>query len=357
MVKSRKILFLGETYRADAMTWLQGLKEFGNFEIITFELVYAGAGMKRFFRLAEFVTAVFKVRHLIKLEKPDLIIAERVTSYGFMAALTGFQPYIVAQQGITDIYPPDAVSAPFKVLIQKYTFRKVSLIHAWGQAMTVSMLKHGADKSKILVLPKGIDLNKFNYSAQKKMDKIRAIVTRSLTPDYRHHIILKAFAEIKKAGIPFEVTIVGDGILLNELIALSRSLDLETEVLFTGRIPNYTLSDYLRASNLYISMPATEGMSASLLEAFATGCYPIVSDLPGNRAWIEHNVNGMLVPVDRVDLLTEAISDFWGRKEEALGTTLEMNLKIIQQKADYSKNMKHIADIYHQIISQHQSDP
>ena len=34
----RKILFLGETYRADAITWMNGLKEFGDFEMITWEL-------------------------------------------------------------------------------------------------------------------------------------------------------------------------------------------------------------------------------------------------------------------------------------------------------------------------------
>jgi hypothetical protein len=32
-MKKRKIL--GESYRADALTWTNGLKEFGDFEIIT----------------------------------------------------------------------------------------------------------------------------------------------------------------------------------------------------------------------------------------------------------------------------------------------------------------------------------
>jgi hypothetical protein len=36
-MKKRKILF-SESYRADALTWTNGLKEFGDFEIITWEL-------------------------------------------------------------------------------------------------------------------------------------------------------------------------------------------------------------------------------------------------------------------------------------------------------------------------------
>jgi hypothetical protein len=34
----KKKYFLGESYRADALTWTNGLKEFGDFEIITWEL-------------------------------------------------------------------------------------------------------------------------------------------------------------------------------------------------------------------------------------------------------------------------------------------------------------------------------
>ena len=44
-IKKRSILFLGETYRADAITWMNGLKEFGDFEIITWELKTSNSGI------------------------------------------------------------------------------------------------------------------------------------------------------------------------------------------------------------------------------------------------------------------------------------------------------------------------
>jgi hypothetical protein len=37
-MKKKENTFLGESYRADALTWTNGLKEFGDFEIITWEL-------------------------------------------------------------------------------------------------------------------------------------------------------------------------------------------------------------------------------------------------------------------------------------------------------------------------------
>ena len=35
----------------------------------------------------------------------------------------------------------------------------------------------------------------------------------------------------------------------------------------------------------------------SLLEAMAAGCFPVVSDIAGNREWIEDGVGGLLFPV------------------------------------------------------------
>ena len=105
-MKKRKILFLGESYRADAITWMNGLKEFGDFEIITWELQTSNKGIKnRILRITEFLLAIFKIKEIIKSEKPDMVIAERTTSYGFLAALTGIQPIAIAQQGITDLWP------------------------------------------------------------------------------------------------------------------------------------------------------------------------------------------------------------------------------------------------------------
>ncbi|MDO8316216.1 MAG: glycosyl transferase family 1, partial [Flavobacterium sp.] len=62
-MKKKKILFLGESYRADAITWMNGLKEFGDFEIITWELKTPSDCFKnRILRIFEFELAIFKIR-------------------------------------------------------------------------------------------------------------------------------------------------------------------------------------------------------------------------------------------------------------------------------------------------------
>jgi hypothetical protein len=57
--------------------------------------------------------------------------------------------------------------------------------------MTISMGKANVDK--VLSAAKGIDLSKFHNQNTADPEKIHAIVTRSLSPEYRHAIILKSF--------------------------------------------------------------------------------------------------------------------------------------------------------------------
>jgi hypothetical protein len=49
----KKNTFL-ESYRADALTWTNGLKEFGDFEIITWELKTQATLFNRVLRILEF---------------------------------------------------------------------------------------------------------------------------------------------------------------------------------------------------------------------------------------------------------------------------------------------------------------
>ena len=349
MIK-KKILFLGETYRADAITWMNGLKEFGDFEIVTWELkTPSNCIHNRILRVFELKLAILKIKQLIKEHQPDMIIAERTTSYGFLAALSGVKPVAIAQQGKTDLWPEKSISLPLKKLLQNYAFKKADLIHAWGPVMTISMLEANVDMNKVLILPKGIDLVKFKNQNTANPEKICAIVTRSLLPEYRHDIILQAFAILNQKGIDFVLSIIGDGKQLSKLKDLANDLGIKNKVNFTGRIPNTDLPKLLQQSNIYISMPITEGVSASLFEAMATNCYPIVTDIEGNQSWITHRENGQLVTIDDFKMLADEL--IWAFKNEKYRHQAAANNRLFLEKnADYTINMKIIANKYHELI-------
>ncbi len=347
-----KVLFLGETYRADAITWMNGIKEFGEFEFITWELKNSEKNYKKIFRAFEVLFRVRELRNFIVKEKPDLIIAERITSYGFIGCLFHkYAPVIVAQQGVTDIYPPNSFSVPVKLIMQHFVFKNATIIHAWGNIMTYSMLKRGCKPSKIMVLAKGIDLRRFTFGTHNTSDTLKAIVTRSLTDDYRHSIILKAFKILKERNIPFQLTIIGTGSLESSLKELAQKKGIEKEVTFTGRIDNHLLPEYLKSHDVYVSMPVTEGVSASLFEAMAAGCYPIVSRLPGTEAWITDAANGRLIEVDNAGDLADALEWYYINKH-SLNSVVQKNRALIERLANYEVNMNFISQTYKDLCAE-----
>ena len=207
---------------------------------------------------------------------------------------------------------------------------------------------HRFARNKVLILPKGIDLSLFTPSTNHS-NKIEAIVTRSLQPEYRHDSILKAFGILNQKGIDFSLTIVGDGTRLQFLKNLATALQIENKVIFTGRIPNTELPKLLQQSNIYISMPITEGVSASLFEAMACNCFPVVSDIPGNQSWITHRENGQLITIDDIEMLANEL--IWSfENSELRNQAIIQNRKFVEENANYDINMKIISEKYHELI-------
>lgn len=349
-MKKRKVLFLGETYRADAITWMKGLEEFGDFKIISWELkTPSDTPWNRLKRLVEYLTVPIKIQKIIRLEQPDIVIAERTTSYGFLAALSSVKIKAIAQQGRTDLWPENSILFPLKKGIQQYAFSKATVIHAWGPIMAKHMKNVKVDMSKVLILPKGIDLSQFKNENTSNPATISAIVTRSLFPVYSHDCILKAFGILNQKGIGFTLTIVGNGSQLEALEKLAKNLNIQDKVNFTGSVSNTDLPQLLQKANIYISMPETEGVSGSLFEAMASGCYPIVSDIEGNQNWITHRKNGQLIPVNDYNTLASAI--IWAFENKShRNESVVYNREFVEKNVDYKKNMSIIASKYHKLI-------
>jgi glycosyltransferase involved in cell wall biosynthesis len=341
-----KILFLGETYRADAQTWIKGIEEASGCKIDTDEIKTIRFKPIRAIQAFLFIGRLLWGRFFGP--KYDIVLAERSTSYGFFSLFTNAKIKVVAQQGISDIYPNTFFSRGYKKILQRLVYKKVDVIHAWGNAMVPAMLKSGADPKKIVVLPKGIDLKKYYFTdhfSHNKPFELRAIVTRALASDYNHYIIIQAVAELKKKGVELDVDIVGDGPLKGYLISLSKELKVDERVHFLGRIPNEELPNYLAKCPLYISTPITEGASSSLMEAMASGCFPIVTDLPGNKSFIKNGKNGLLAQLYSPEDLAAQIEKLFLRKLD-MELSVNTNRTFSEKHLNRSKNMQHFFEMY-----------
>lgn len=94
-----------------------------------------------------------------------------------------------------------------------------------------------------------------------------------------------------------------------------KGLDLERNVVFKGFVPNP--KDYLIAADAFILPSRSEGMSNSLVEAFACGSTIIASDIGANREICIHDVNSLLFPVGDSKRLAEHLIRVFSDRETA----------------------------------------
>jgi len=346
-----RIAFIGDLKSANTKSWLEGLKNQVDIEIHTWSLDTGTHGESNIKRMFRFLFCLRSLKKWLKKINPDLLIGYRTTSYGFLAALSGFRPFVIAVQGETDLWPYTLYTLPMKRWFKRYAVKKASMIHAWGANMVPSLLEHGAKEDQILVMPRGIDLDGFSFS-ERNFDKtvIKMIVTRSLFPEYHHETILKAMNILKKEGKKVELVIVGDGTFKEVIYKLVEECELTSEVTFMGSVSQNELSNLLYQSDFYISTPETEGTSASLFEAMACGCIPIVSDLPANRFWIEHGENGGLIPFNNAEYLANFLGIF-SQKKELLKKAALANRKQVEMKASRNRNMRIFVERYQNLVS------
>jgi glycosyltransferase involved in cell wall biosynthesis len=117
---------------------------------------------------------------------------------------------------------------------------------------------------------------------------------RGLEPIYRPERVLAQFAAL--AGEDARLVVANDGSQRAALQAQATALGLADRVDFFGRLGAEEQARWYARARWYLSLPASDSVSVSVIEAMAHGCVPIVSDLPANRELIEDRVNGLVVP-------------------------------------------------------------
>jgi glycosyltransferase involved in cell wall biosynthesis len=282
-----------------------------------------------------FPVSIFRVRAEIRKQKPDLLIAYRTTSYGFLAACSGFSPYVVAAQGETDVWPPGHWTNFLTSRMASTAIRGASLVHAWGLSMADTLRRLGATEEKVWVHHRGVLLKRFSYSEPFQEPFIISLVcTRSLFPEYHHNSLLRVLKvlEDRVGDIKLRLIMIGDGPLIGPLRALQDGLKAKSNVIWAGRLPSSEIGKWLEASDFYVSLSDTEGISSSLLEAMACGCYPIVTDLPGNREWIQDGVNGALVGLDEREIVSRLLNLIENRF--SLLDAIRQNRRRVEDSAD-----------------------
>jgi glycosyltransferase involved in cell wall biosynthesis len=118
---------------------------------------------------------------------------------------------------------------------------------------------------------------------------------RGLEPLYAPERVLAVFAGIHGAWPDARLVVANDGALRGRLECQAQTLGLAEAVHFTGRVDAEAQALWYARAQWYLSLPTSDSVSVSVLEAMAHGCIPLLSDLPANRELVESGRNGLVL--------------------------------------------------------------
>jgi len=239
------------------------------------------------------------LRHLPRLARwlqriqPHWLHAHYLTSHGTLAwaacRFFGVKAHIAGSAWGSDI-----LVAPERSAALRWVTRRVLK----ACAVTTSDWRHMAEcmqalgAREVMILPFGLEAMP---ALPKQKDDALFFANRGLEPIYAPHKVITLFASIAQRWPQARLAVANDGSLRPALEEQVRSLGLQQRVQFTGRLEAQAQDRCYAAARWYLSLPQSDAVSVSVLEAMAHGCIPLLSDLPANRELVQHGDNGLIV--------------------------------------------------------------
>jgi glycosyltransferase involved in cell wall biosynthesis len=130
---------------------------------------------------------------------------------------------------------------------------------------------------------------------------------RGLEDIYDPQRVLSLFAGAAAAWPDARLVVANSGALRQALETQAHALGLGERIEFAGRLDAATQSAFYARARWYVSVPRSDSVSVSVLEAMGHGCIPLLSDLPANRELVRDGVNGLIVPDGAIALDVAAL--------------------------------------------------
>lgn len=266
-------------------------------------------------RLASLAWDLRRMCHSIR---PDLLLTLYAGTPGLIAALSGVRPYAVYCVG-SDVL----LATGLKRMVTRAVLARAGAVFANGRFLAgeARRLAPGVGVEPIYL---GVDTDRLK-PAPRREGPVRLVVTRGFAPLYNNQYVVEALSLLPTDTPDFRLTFTSAGPTLDGVrTSADRSLPprIRARIEFLGGTSSERFLSVLRGSDVYVSVSRSDGTSISLLEALACSLFPVLSDIPPNREWIEPGSDsGLLVPLDRpADLaraLREAITDAPRRERAA----------------------------------------
>jgi teichuronic acid biosynthesis glycosyltransferase TuaC len=268
--------------------------------------------------IAPFLMALGAIPAIRKLLREgfdfDLIDAHYYYPDGVAAALLAKwfrKPLLITARG-TDVNLISRYFVPRQLI--RWAAKRASASITVSNALSEVLANIDADRSKLMVLRNGVDLQRFHpvpqATARQELGWPQGptlLSVGNLVENKGHDIAIESLAELPD----FRLVIVGAGPERQLLENLSIRLDVAHRVLFVGRVAQENLLSYYSAADILILASSREGWPNVLLESMACGTPVVATDVGGIPEVVTTPEAGRMTADRSVAGFYKIISELW----------------------------------------------
>ncbi len=304
-----------------------------------------------------------RVRRIIDSIQPDIVHAMRIPYEGILAAeaLRGTSyPLIISSWG--NDFTLHAAGSPTVAALTERAMRRADAIHPDCEKDLHIAWERGFDRSKpSLVAPAngGVRTDIFHPGPpdaklaaqfQLPLDAPVVINPRGVKPYVRTETFFQAIPLVlqKHPDAVFLGAMMQDVALAEQWVS---RLGLQKSVRLLPFVPHAQMADFFRLASIAVSPSDHDGTPNTLLEAMATGTFPVAGSIPSVREWVEDGVNGLLCdqssPQSLASAILRALDDDALRQRAAAH-----NAEMIARTVDYRSVTARAQEFYRTVTSQ-----
>jgi glycosyltransferase involved in cell wall biosynthesis len=237
----------------------------------------------------------------------DWLHAHYLTSHGTLAWVArrgwGLRARIAGSAWGSDILVTPEQGWPYRWLTRR-VLQACDIATSDSEHMAARMRELGA--AEVMTFPFGLEsLPKQGARKQPWL----FFANRGLEPIYRPERVIAAFAAVAAVRPEARLVVANDGSLRAALQAQVAALGLADRVEFVGRLDAGTQAAHYARARWYMSLPASDSVSVSVLEAMAHECLPILSDLPANHELLQPGCGLILRDDEDLAALPQRLQD------------------------------------------------
>jgi glycosyltransferase involved in cell wall biosynthesis len=202
--------------------------------------------------------------------------------------------------------------------VERHCLRWFDLVFCVAETTRQVLLKSGISPEKAIVIPNGIEVERFAGGSASLSGQIPPNATvigmvGRLAAEKGFDRVIQVAPNFLERFPQSYFVLVGDGPKREELMHLTDRLGVKSRVLFAGRRED--MPDVYRSFDMMVLPSLNEGMSMTVLEAMAAGVPVVASRVGAMPDFVDHGRTGLLVEPDDPDGTQHAIETLLGNPE------------------------------------------